>query len=101
MLRGYFNDLHNVLLEIHRVLRPRGSAALVVGNARYCGVSIPVDDWLGRLAESAGFTVRDVLPLRIRGNSAQQMAKYGRVGARESAVVLDKPSTSRTRRTAL
>jgi len=88
MLSGYFNDLHDVLLELRRVLRPGGKAALVVGNARYCGVEIPVDVWLAALGERVGFLARDVIPLRLRGNSAQQMKTFGRLASRESAVIL-------------
>lgn len=88
MLRGYFGDLHDVLGELHRVLVRHGQAALVVGNAQYCGVSIPVDDHLAEIATMVGFAVDDVRAVRIRGNSAQQMAAHGRRPSRESVVLL-------------
>jgi tRNA G10 N-methylase Trm11 len=88
MLRGYFKDLSIVLTELARVLRRGGTVAFVVGNAQYSGVPIPVDEHLAGLARRAGFEVLDIALLRLRGNSAQQMAAYGRQPSRESAVLL-------------
>jgi DNA modification methylase len=88
MLDGYFRDLHVVLRELARIVRKDGVVALVVGNAQYAGVSIPVDDHLTRLADRAGFSVVDSAVLRLRGNSAQQMALHGRRPSRESVVML-------------
>jgi tRNA G10 N-methylase Trm11 len=88
MLRGYFEDMFAVLSEVRRVLVSGGGAAFVVGNAQYCGVSIPVDEHLADVAEQVGLRVEYVVPLRLRGNSAQQMAAHGRRPSRESAVVV-------------
>jgi DNA modification methylase len=88
MLRGYFKDLSLVLAELARVVRRGGTVAFVVGNAQYSGVPIPVDEHLAGLARRAGFEVLDIALLRLRGNSAQQMAAYGRRPSRESAVLL-------------
>lgn len=87
MLEGYFRDLAIVLAEIHRVLVPGGSAAFVVGNAQYCGVPIPVDEYLVEIGARSGFELEGVDVLRLRGNSAQQMAVHGRQASRESVVV--------------
>jgi SAM-dependent methyltransferase len=91
MLRGYFEDSFAVLAELRRVLCTGGRAALVVGNASYCGHPIAVDLHLAELAEAAGFRVDGVEALRLRGNSAQQMAVHGRHPSRESAVLLRRP----------
>lgn len=88
MLSGYFRDMHDIVIELRRVLRPGGRAALVVGNAQYCGVTIAVDEWAGMAAEQAGLRVDSIKSLRLRGNSAQQMKTYGRSASRESAVLL-------------
>lgn len=90
MLRGYFQDMSEVLSEVHRVLKPGGRAAFVVGNAQYCGIPIPVDEHLAAIGERAGLVVDEVVALRLRGNSAQQMARYGRHPSRESVVVVRK-----------
>lgn len=88
MLDGYFCDLAGVLEELHRVLVPGGHAALVVGNAQYCGVPIAVDTWLAEIGTRRGFGLDHIEVLRIRGNSAQQMAVHGRHESRESLVLL-------------
>lgn len=92
MLRGYFEDTFAVLAELRRVLCHGGRAALVVGNASYCGQPIAVDLHLAELAEAAGLRVEGVESLRLRGNSAQQMAVHGRRPSRESAVLLARPA---------
>jgi DNA modification methylase len=95
MLSGYFRDLYLVLIELGRVLRTGGPAALVVGNVQYCGVAIPVDRHLAHIAQRAGFRLLDIVPLRLRGNSAQQMATFGRRDSRESVVLLQRPPHGR------
>lgn len=88
MLRGYFEDSFAVLRELRRVLSPGGRAAFVVGNASYCGHPIAVDLHLAELAERVGLQVDGIKTLRHRGNSAQQMAVYGRRPSRESVVLM-------------
>lgn len=90
MLSGYFRDMHAVCAELRRVLRRGGGAALVVGNAQYVGVPIPVDEWVADVAEQTGLRTEAVTPLRLRGNSAQQMKSFGRRPSRESVVLVRK-----------
>lgn len=87
MMEGYFLDLYLVLREIHRVCKPNARVAFVVGNARYQGVPLPVDEFTAELGEQAGLTCEKLLVARYRGNSAQQMGRYGRWPSRESVVV--------------
>ena len=90
MLRGYFLDMYLCLREIARVSREGAKIALVVGNARYGGKAILVDEFTAELGERAGLVCREIRAVRWRGNSAQQMGKYGRVASRESAVIFEK-----------
>lgn len=69
----------------------RGSVcAFVVGNVRHAGVMVSVDEILVELANQAGFTHERTWVIRLRGNSAQQMGRFGRELARESVVFLRK-----------
>lgn len=87
MLEGYFLDMYLCLCEVRRVCKPGAKIAFVVGNAQYGGEPILVDELTAEVGEQAGLTCEKLLVARYRGNSAQQMKKYGRKRARESIVV--------------
>jgi DNA modification methylase len=87
MIKGYFEDMNLVIRELHRVTRPSARVALVVANARFEGELTPVDMMLSELAESAGFETEAIWTTRYKGNSSQQMGRYGRVPVRESIVI--------------
>ena len=90
MIRGYFEDMFLSLQETARILRPRGRVALVVGNVRHAGRMIPVDEILAELAPQVGLLFDSAWVMRLRGNSAQQMGRYGKEPSRESVVLLSK-----------
>ena len=94
MLDGYFVDLYLSLREMARVLRPGGPAALVVGNAQYEGMTLLVDELTAEIGEATGLRCTEIRVLRLRGNSAQQMGRYGRRPSRESLVLLRKPDSA-------
>jgi hypothetical protein len=87
MLIGYFVDMHKVIYEWAKVLAHGAKVALVVDNVRFDGLMLPVDLVLSEMAEEAGFEVEAILVARYKGNSSQQMGKYGRVPVRESVVI--------------
>jgi hypothetical protein len=91
MLRGYFEDLYLVLCSAKQSMKPEGRLALVVGNVRHAGVLIPVDEILATVGKMAGLHWTETWVIRLRGNSAQQMGKYGRVPSRESIVFFNSP----------
>ena len=91
MLDGYFLDMYLCLCEVARVCRKGAKAAFVVGNAQYDGTAILVDELTAEIGEQAGLTCKEIRAVRWRGNSAQQMGKYGRTAARESIVMFEKP----------
>jgi len=90
MIAGYFEDLGAVIKELARVVRPGGRCAFVVGNSRWGGVVVPVDHLLLRIAENHGFKASHVIITRFKGNSPQQMRRYGRIPLRESIIVFKK-----------
>jgi len=87
LLVGYFVDMQKVIKEWVRVLAPGARVAMVVDNVRFEGELIPVDFVLSEIAEAEGFQVDEIIVARYKGNSSQQMGKYGRVPVRESIVV--------------
>jgi len=92
MLTGYFVDMQKVIREWARVLAPAAKVAMVVDNVRFEGELLPVDLVLSDMAEEAGFQVEEIIVARYKGNSSQQMGKYGRVPVRESILVWRKLS---------
>ncbi len=91
MLNGYFLDMYLCLCEVARVCRQGARAAFVLGNAQYDGRPVPVDEFTAEIGEHAGLTCKEIRAVRWRGNSAQQMGKYGLKAARESVVMFEKP----------
>lgn len=75
------------LREIKRLCRKGARIGWVVGNAQYCGEALPVDELTAEIGEQARLTCEKLLVARYRGNSAQQMGRYGRSPSRESVVV--------------
>lgn len=90
LIRGYCEDMYLSLSECARVLKPGGKIAFVVGNVRHGGVMVPVDQIVAEIGDHVRLRHESTWVARVRGNSAQQMGRYGRVGARESIVLLRK-----------
>jgi len=86
-IEGYFEDMCATLHCIQASLQPGGFVALVLGNSRFSGVTIPVDDIVAEIGETVGLRWRETWVARQRGNSAQQMANFGRVPSRESVII--------------
>ena len=91
MIAGYFDDMNDIFLEMWRVCKPGAKLAFVVGNARWGGVVIPVDHLLMQQAENIGFYPEKILVTRFKGNSPQQMRRFGRIPVRESIIIFSKP----------
>lgn len=88
MIDQYFTELTFVFAELQRVCRKGAHVAFVNDNVRYAGEIIPVDLLSTNLAEQVGFKPIQVFVLPQRkGNSSQQMGKYGRAALRKSITV--------------
>ena len=88
MVCGYFEDIENTLKVLRDVVKPKGKLAFVVGNSRWGGIVVPVDHLLALIAERMGYKVERILVTRLKGNSPQQMKRFGRIPLRESIVIL-------------
>lgn len=88
MVEGYFTELAFVYAELYRVCKKGAMVAFVNDNVRYGGEVIPVDYLSTSFAEQFGFTPVKVYCLKQqKGNSSQQMKKYGRVALRKSVTI--------------
>jgi methylase of polypeptide subunit release factors/DNA modification methylase len=90
MISGYFDDLTKTLKELYRVMKINGTCVFVVGNTRWGGIVVPVDHLLAKIAEQIGFKIQKILITRFKGNSPQQMKKFGKIPVRESIVIFKK-----------
>lgn len=97
MVDGYFTELGILFAELYRVCKPGACLAFVNDNVRYAGEVIPVDYLTTDLAKDLGFTPIKIYTLKQqKGNSSQQMAKYGRVALRKSITIWQKKVVSIT-----
>jgi site-specific DNA-methyltransferase (cytosine-N4-specific) len=91
MIHGYFEELGFVIAELYRSLKTGAKVVIVNDNVRYGGEVIPVDFISMHLAERFGFTPDVVQTIeQQKGNSSQQMKKFGRVPLRKSITVWHK-----------
>ena len=91
MVNGYFIELTFIYAELYRLCKKGAKVAFVNDNVRYGGEVISVDYISTELAEQIGFKPVKVYSLKQqKGNSSQQMAKFGRVPLRKSITVWNK-----------
>jgi len=90
MLIAYFRDMKKVIEEWSKILSKNAKVMMVIGNVRFEGELIPTDLILSEIAEDSGFKIKDIIIARYKGNSSQQMKKYGRIPVRESIVIWEK-----------
>ncbi len=92
MITQYFTELAFVYAELFRVCKSGAWVAFVNDNVRYAGEVIPVDMISTNLAEIIGFVPKRIYVLHQRkGNSSQQMRKFGRRELRKSVTIWQKP----------
>lgn len=92
MVEGYFTELTFIFAELYRVCKTNAKIAFVNDNVRYAGEVIPVDYLTTMIAEQIGFIPVKIYALKQKkGNSSQQMKKYGKVSLRKSITIWMKP----------
>lgn len=91
MVEGYFTELAFIYAELYRACKQGSMVAFVNDNVRYGGEVIPVDFLSSSFAEQFGFKIKTIYTLKQqKGNSSQQMAKFGRVALRKGITVWEK-----------
>lgn len=66
MIAAYFYDMAQVFRSLSRVTTDNCRMCFVIGDSAPYGIYIPVDEWLGRLAQAAGFDGYSFEKLRDR-----------------------------------
>ena len=79
LIEGYFLEMAVIVAELGRIVRPGGTVIMVNDNVQYHGEEVPVDLILSDFAEQSEFECEQVWVLpRGKGNSSQQMGRFGR-----------------------
>ncbi len=66
MIAAYFNDLAATFQALRSVCKRGANLCFVIGDSAPYGVYVPVEEWLGKLAISSGFTSYTFEKLRDR-----------------------------------
>ncbi len=90
LVAGYFNDMLQVLKQVHRVLKKGSEFVLVLGDSAPYGVYIPTEEYLGELGVAVGFREYHVQPLRERGGKWGHNPQRHKVMLKESLLTLRK-----------
>lgn len=91
MVENYFFEMNIVIHELSRVLSAGGRVYMVNDNVQYLGEEVPVDLILSDFAENTGLRVERIWILpKGKGNSSQQMGRYGRNEIRKCVYVWEK-----------
>lgn len=89
-LRGYFEDVQKLAVNLHGCLRSGGKSICVVGNSAYAGILIPTDTLCAMIFASSGFKIESVDVARNLTVSPQQrrlMSPELLLRMRESVVI--------------
>ncbi len=90
MVAGYFNDIHQIVRDVYRVLKPNTKALFVLGDSAPYGVHIPTDKLIGDIGLGVGFSDYEIEVLRTRGDKWKENPQRHSVALRESIVILSK-----------
>lgn len=87
---GYFNDMHLVLKDVFRVMKPGGVAVFILGDSAPYGVHIPTDELVGKIALGVGFNHYEITVLRKRGGKWKNNPQRHNAALREAILTIRK-----------
>jgi len=90
LVAGYFNDMHMIMKDVFRILKPGKVAVFVLGDSAPYGVHIPTDDFMGKVGVGVGFSDYKIDVLRLRGDKWRNNPQRHSVKLKESIVTLVK-----------
>lgn len=88
MVRGYFKDIQNLLIDLKPKLNPNAKLYINVSNSAYSNHIIEVDIIIAKAAELIGYKCEEIRIARPIKTSSQQAKKMNIERMRESIIVL-------------
>ena len=88
MVRGYFNDIQNLLIDLKENLNNNARLYINVSNSSYANYIIEVDTIIAKIAESIGYKCEEIRIARYIKTSSQQSLLVDKKKMRESIIVL-------------
>ena len=88
MVRGYFNDMQQLLLDLKPKLNPNAKVYINVSNSAYSNHIIEVDIIIAKIAELIGYKCEEIRVARPIKTSSQQAKKMNIDNMRESIIIL-------------
>lgn len=88
MVRGYFNDIQNLLLDLKGKLNKDAKLFINVSNSSYANHIIEVDKIIAEAAELIGYECEEIRIARKIKTSAQQFNSVDLEKMRESIIIL-------------
>jgi len=77
MVRKFFDDMYEVFIQMHRVLRDGGQCVFVVGDSQFASIPVPTHTICSNLAETVGFNSIELNAVRKRRTGAERKTKGG------------------------
>lgn len=93
MIKGYFDDMEDMLIRLKTLMIPKSKCYIVVANSGYRGVLVPTDLLISEIATKIGLNVKEIIYARkIRASSQQMKELHGEYEKlmRESIIILEK-----------
>ena len=92
MIRGYFDDMEEMLIKLETLMVPNSKCFIVVANSGYRGVLVPTDLLISEISKKIGLNVKEIIYARKIRASSQQMRELHEEYElmRESIIVLEK-----------
>lgn len=89
---NYFNDMNDVIKEMHRILKPGGHACLVIGNTTFLDVKIKSAEVFVELLTECGFSMVDIIKRSIPNKLIptirdKKSGKFSKLGNDQSKLV--------------
>lgn len=93
----YFNDSFRFCKVANKLLKPKGTAVVVIGNSILQGIEIKTDEIFADIAELAGLKKKDIILLRTKRTGSSIIDSTVRAGKAEAKTILYETAVVLTR----